>query len=46
MADVLAQCRKKLVAALKDTNRQKMLLREMKTGLIGYTDLEDQSTAC
>jgi arginine decarboxylase len=39
--DLLAQCRKKLAAAVDDTERQKMLLREIEAGLIGYTYLED-----
>lgn len=39
--DLLAQCRKKLAAAVDNTDRQKMLLREIEAGLIGYTYLED-----
>lgn len=39
--DVLAQCRKKLAAAVTEPDRQKMLLREIEAGLIGYTYLED-----
>ncbi len=39
--DLLAQCRKKLAVAVADTDRQKMLLREIEAGLIGYTYLED-----
>lgn len=39
--DLLAQCRRKLVAAVDDSERQKMLLREIEAGLIGYTYLED-----
>lgn len=39
--DLLAQCRRKLAAAVDDSERQKMLLREIEAGLIGYTYLED-----
>ncbi|MFN3785545.1 MAG: biosynthetic arginine decarboxylase [Thiothrix sp.] len=39
--DLLAQCRRKLAAAVTDSERQKMLLREIEAGLIGYTYLED-----
>lgn len=39
--DLLAQCRKKLASAVDNTDRQKMLLREIEAGLIGYTYLED-----
>jgi arginine decarboxylase len=39
--DLLAHCRRKLAAAVSDTERQKMLLREIEAGLIGYTYLED-----
>ncbi len=39
--DLLAQCRRKLAAAVDDAERQKMLLREIEAGLIGYTYLED-----
>lgn len=39
--DLLAQCRKKLALAVSNTERQKMLLREIEAGLIGYTYLED-----
>jgi arginine decarboxylase len=39
--DLLAQCRRKLAAAVDDPERQKMLLREIEAGLIGYTYLED-----
>ena len=39
--DLLAQCRKKLSLAVADSERQKMLLREIEAGLIGYTYLED-----
>jgi len=39
--DVLAQCRKKLAVAVTEPDRQKMLLREIEAGLIGYTYLED-----
>jgi arginine decarboxylase len=39
--DLLAHCRKKLANAVEDTERQKMLLREIEAGLIGYTYLED-----
>lgn len=39
--DLLAQCRRKLAAAVDDFERQKMLLREIEAGLIGYTYLED-----
>ena len=39
--DLLAQCRKKLAAAVDNVERQKMLLREIEAGLIGYTYLED-----
>lgn len=39
--DLLAQCRRKLAAAVPDSERQKMLLREIEAGLIGYTYLED-----
>ncbi|WP_020393655.1 biosynthetic arginine decarboxylase [Thiolinea disciformis] len=38
---LLAQCRTKLVAAVDDLERQKMLLREIEAGLVGYTYLED-----
>ena len=39
--DLLAQCRRKLAAAVENPERQKMLLREIEAGLIGYTYLED-----
>jgi len=39
--DLLAQCRRKLAATVSDAERQKMLLREIEAGLIGYTYLED-----
>ena len=39
--DLLAQCRRKLATAVSDSDRQKMLLREIEAGLIGYTYLED-----
>lgn len=38
---LLAQCRRKLANAVSDIERQKMLLREIEAGLIGYTYLED-----
>lgn len=38
---LLAQCRTKLAAAVDDLDRQKMLLREIEAGLVGYTYLED-----
>ncbi|MEZ5477403.1 MAG: biosynthetic arginine decarboxylase [Thiolinea sp.] len=39
--NLLARCRQKLAAAVPDAERQKMLLREIEAGLIGYTYLED-----
>lgn len=40
--DLLAQCRRKLAAAVPtDGERQKALLREIEAGLVGYTYLED-----
>lgn len=39
--ELLAQCRRKIAAAVPDSERQKMLLREIEAGLIGYTYLED-----
>lgn len=39
--NLLAQCRRKLATTVSDMDRQKMLLREIEAGLIGYTYLED-----
>ncbi|MEZ5536475.1 MAG: biosynthetic arginine decarboxylase [Thiolinea sp.] len=39
--NLLAQCRRKLATTVTDMDRQKMLLREIEAGLIGYTYLED-----
>ncbi|CAA6821608.1 MAG: Biosynthetic arginine decarboxylase (EC [uncultured Thiotrichaceae bacterium] len=39
--NLLAQCRRKLAITVKDKDRQKLLLREIEAGLIGYTYLED-----
>lgn len=39
--NLLAQCRRKLAITVSDMDRQKMLLREIEAGLIGYTYLED-----
>lgn len=39
--NLLAQCRRKLAITVTDMDRQKLLLREIEAGLIGYTYLED-----
>ncbi len=39
--ELLAHCRRKLANAVSDSEQQKMLLREIEAGLIGYTYLED-----
>ncbi len=39
--DLLAQCRRKLTTAVNNPEQQKILLREIEAGLIGYTYLED-----